>query len=218
MGAHLGAQLRVLRFFFVVDASFSLLRLRERNWIDARAIVPENYLFEKFEWHYCVAQLTEIIICTSYIGPPFQESYTMLTSPKKDETAVRTLSVQMLCKLAVLSLAVLCRFKSFRFFENSVIFCLKTYSYLKILLCVTQSTDKIFIHNCVTETQSLQKTILSQILRDRIAWQYCVTEHSRPSLSIVHRPSSIVHRPSSIVHRLSSSVQVLVPADFLASI
>ena len=91
------------------------------------------------------------------------------SSPKKDETAVPTLSVQILCKLAVLSLAVLCRFKSFRFFENSVIFCLKTYSYLKILPCVTQSTDKIFIHNCVTETQS-------QILRDRIAWQYCMTE------------------------------------------
>ena len=41
-------------------------------------------------------------------GGPFQESYTMLTSPKQDETAVPTLSVQILRKVAVLSLAVLC--------------------------------------------------------------------------------------------------------------
>ena len=41
-------------------------------------------------------------------GGPFQESYTMLTSPKKDETAVPTLSVHILRKLAISSLAVLC--------------------------------------------------------------------------------------------------------------
>ena len=41
-------------------------------------------------------------------GGPFQESYTMLTSPKKDERAVPTLSVQILRIVAVLSLAVLC--------------------------------------------------------------------------------------------------------------
>ena len=39
-------------------------------------------------------------------------------------------------------------------------------------------------------------------LRDNIAWR----KHSRPSSSIVHRPSSIVHRPST-------SVQVLVHAS-----
>ena len=174
-GRAFGGTIARAKIFFFVDAGFSLLRLRERNWIDAHAIVPENYLFEKFEWHYCVTQLTETIICTSYIGNPFQNSYTMLTSPKKDETAVPTLSVQILHKLGLLSLAVLCWFKSFRFLENSVIFCLKTYRYLKILFLWHNLLTK-YLYIAWQKHSRCRKTLLSQILRDSTAWQYCVTE------------------------------------------
>ena len=201
MGAHLGAQLRALRFFFV-DASFSLLRLRERNWIDARAIVPENYLFEKFEWHYCVTQLTEIIICTSYIGPPFQESYTMLTSPKKDETSVPTLSVQILRKLAVLSSAVLCWFKSFRFF----------WKFRHILFENLPLSDNPFLCDTVywqnIYTLRDRNTVVAENPSfANLAWPHCVTILRDGNIVDLHRPSSIVHRPSSIVQRPASSVQ-----------